>query len=454
MQSFKMASVIENNATVLANELEWLRQLVDLRLRLYFNDNPTFKSVTEILAPALNNTDSTYADFVERHRLGIPERVILVLSMAPFLKPEILDAFFTKNTTYDKRFSEFGGITNHSMGFVPTVETALFLLAGDNLTDRFFYYQFFNQDSFLNRNKIIKLEPVNKNEPAITACLILSDDYVEYFITGNFKKPDFGEAFPAKLVTTMLDWEDVILSPHTMEGLMEIRDWIEYGNALLNMNGLGKRLKPGYKSLFYGPPGTGKTLTASLLGKSTGRDVYKIDLSLIVSKYIGETEKNLAKVFNQAENKEWILFFDEAEALFGKRTDVSTANDRFANQEVAYLLQRIEDHKGVIILASNLKDNIDKAFTRRFQSIIHFPMPGVEERFKIWEQSFSEKIPPSKEVDLRDIAEKYVLAGGLMMNVIRFCSLKAIKNKKSCIPLEDIEYGIRKELQKEGIILT
>ena len=205
--------------------------------------------------------------------------------------------------------------------------------------------------------------------------------------------------------------------------------------------------------MFYGPPGTGKTLTASLLGKITDRDVYKIDLSLMVSKYIGETEKNMAKVFDQAEHQDWILFFDEADALFGARTETKSSNDRFANQEVAYLLQRIEDFPGVVILASNLKDNIDSAFSRRFQSSIHFPMPGKAERKQLWEQSFSEAIPLDRSIELSAIAEKYPLSGGLMMNVIRYCTLMAVKNKEKSISPMYLEAGIRREMEKEGVLL-
>jgi SpoVK/Ycf46/Vps4 family AAA+-type ATPase len=126
--------------------------------------------------------------------------------------------------------------------------------------------------------------------------------------------------------------------------------------------------------LFIGAPGTGKKTLASFIGQQSGKEVYRIDLSMVVSKYIGETEKNLSKVFDAAEHKNWILFFDEADALFGKRTDVRDAHDKYANQEVAYLLQRIENYNGLVILASNMKNNIDDAFTRRFQMIINFPL--------------------------------------------------------------------------------
>jgi hypothetical protein len=448
-----MKQSIKNNAGVLSAEMEWLHQLIDLRLRLYFNDEPAYEHFDQLHAPVLKS-DSFYAGIINKYNLQLPERIVLALALAPHLKPEILDGFFTKNNTYDKRFTEFGGAYGNNLSFLPTVETALFLLAGTHLEDRLMHYPFLLPCSQLLSNKMVRLEPGAKDEPFLNSLLILSEEYRLYFITGEMRKTDFNEAFPAKLITTALNWNDVVLPQHTMDGLQEIQDWMEHGQSLLDTDNLGKRIKPGYKSLFYGPPGTGKTLTASLLGKSTGRDVYKIDLSMVVSKYIGETEKNLARVFDLAEDKKWILFFDEADALFGKRTELNSSNDRYANQEVAYLLQRVEDHRGVVILASNLKDNIDKAFARRFQSVIHFPMPGVEERYLIWKQSFSEKIPPAKEVNLSQIAERHVLTGGLMMNIIRNCSVKALKNKREYILQEDLEDGIKKELQKDGIILT
>jgi SpoVK/Ycf46/Vps4 family AAA+-type ATPase len=221
----------------------------------------------------------------------------------------------------------------------------------------------------------------------------------------------------------------------------------------MNDWGMNKKIKPGFRTLFYGPPGTGKTLTASLLGKSSGLDVYRIDLSMVVSKFIGETEKNLANVFDQAENKNWILFFDEADALFGKRTQTSSSNDRHANQEVSYLLQRVEDFPGVVILATNLKANLDDAFSRRFQSMIYFPIPGPEQRKRLWKQVFSEESTLEKDFDLDEIAIKYELAGGAIINVSRYSSMKALKRGSNIILKKDIIEGIRKEFGKEGKIV-
>ena len=144
--------------------------------------------------------------------------------------------------------------------------------------------------------------------------------------------------------------------------------------------------------LVLGPPGTGKTLTATLLGKHTGKDVFRIDLSRVVSKYIGETEKNLSRLFDKAENKDWILFFDEADALFGKRTDIRDAHDKYANQEVAYLLQRIERLQRSGDPRDQPAANIDEAFLRRLQSIVQFPMPRPEERYEIWRKTFPSQI--------------------------------------------------------------
>src|SRR6185369_1537927 len=206
-----------------------------------------------------------------------------------------------------------------------------------------------------------------------------------------------------------------------------------------------RHIKLGFRSLFYGPPGTGKTLTAALLGKTTGLDVYRVDLSLVVSKYVGETEKNLAAVFDQAERNDWILFFDEADALFGKRTQTSSAHDRYANQEVAYLLQKVEDFPGVVILASNLKGNIDEAFARRFQSMVHFPLPGPEERVRLWRGAFPNPSRLEPAVDLARIAEEHEISGGAIVNVLRSSSLATLRRGNDFIRAEDIYHGIRRE---------
>ncbi|XHR98307.1 ATP-binding protein [Mucilaginibacter sp. UC70_90] len=198
------------------------------------------------------------------------------------------------------------------------------------------------------------------------------------------------------------------------------------------------------------PAGNGKTLTASLLGKYTGKPVFRIDLSMIVSKFIGETEKNLSKLFEKADNKNWILFFDEADALFGKRTNVKDAHDKYANQEASYLLQRVEQHNGLVILATNFKNNIDEAFMRRFQSVINFPLPNADERYTIWQKSFPPKANLNGHINLEQISRKYELSGSGILNVVQFACLQMLARKEGRITSELILEGIEREYTKEN----
>jgi SpoVK/Ycf46/Vps4 family AAA+-type ATPase len=212
---------------------------------------------------------------------------------------------------------------------------------------------------------------------------------------------------------------------------------------------LGRKIKPGYRVLFYGPSGTGKTLTTALLGKQFGKDVYRIDLSQIVSKFIGETEKNLESVFRKAETKEWILFFDEADALFGKRTNVSSAHDKYANQEVSYLLQRVEDYPGLLILASNFKSNLDDAFLRRFHSLVHFPMPVAGERLLLWKKSMPDNLASDDSVNLELLARQYEMSGASILNAVHFATLQCYARNEAMIYQSDLLEGIKKEFFKE-----
>ena len=186
-------------------------------------------------------------------------------------------------------------------------------------------------------------------------------------------------------------WEDIVLPKDTMEQLKEVCGFIKYRGTVYSDWGFEKKLSlgKGLNVLFSGPSGTGKTMAAEILAREIKLDLYKIDLSSIVSKYIGETEKNLNKIFKEAETSNSILFFDEADALFGKRSEVKDAHDRYANIETAYLLQKMEEHEGTVILASNFRKNMDDAFLRRLHFTIEFPLPDEKSREVIWRTHFS-----------------------------------------------------------------
>ncbi|MEW7289087.1 ATP-binding protein [Aquimarina sp. 2304DJ70-9] len=444
-----------SNAAVLQTELAWLSAVLQTRLELYFEQETPYESIKELTPPNIVDKEGSYANFIQEHKLNFEERLLLILALVPHIKPEVLDILLTKNKDYDRRYSEFGGLLLEGhLGLVPTAETAMFLLVGEDLNKRLQYHTLLTENFVAIRKGMINVSQTKGNSPLLSSIWMIANEYVSSILTGIPYQAVYSPDFPAQQLHTKLSWEDLIVSRSTTHSLQEIRDWVTHGQMVLEALELGKRLKPGYKSLFFGPPGTGKSMAAAILGKSTDRQVYRIDLSMTVSKYIGETEKNLAKVFDQAQQHDWILFFDEADSLFGQRTQVSSANDRYGNQEIGYLLQRIEDFPGVVILASNLKDNIDDAFTRRFQSMIEFTMPGVEERYQLWKQSFAKKLPLDENSDLWHIAENYEISGGLMMNVVRKCTLQAVTNKEKTIIQQSLETAIRQELQKEGIILN
>jgi SpoVK/Ycf46/Vps4 family AAA+-type ATPase len=212
---------------------------------------------------------------------------------------------------------------------------------------------------------------------------------------------------------------------------------------------LRKKVKPGYRVLFYGPAGTGKTLTASLIGKEFELPVYRIDLSQVVSKYIGETEKNIEGVFAKASRKNWVLFFDEADALFGKRTNVQSAHDKYANQEVSYLLQRVEEYPGLLILASNFKNNIDEAFLRRFHNLIHFPAPNPAERLRLWHKCRPKSLQAENGLRWEEIANDYEITGAGIVNVMQYAALRSFSRADGLLRRQDLADGIRRELRKE-----
>jgi SpoVK/Ycf46/Vps4 family AAA+-type ATPase len=279
---------------------------------------------------------------------------------------------------------------------------------------------------------------------------LLAEETIEYWLMGKVSRPRFSAEFAAEYIHTEQNWNDLVLNTSTLQQLQEIEQWVKHHKILLNDWELSRKMKRGYRALFHGPSGTGKTMAATLLGKHTGLEVYKIDLSKIVSKYIGETEKNLSRIFDKAEHKNWILFFDEADALFGKRTEVRDAHDKYANQEVSYLLQRIENYAGLVILASNLKSNMDDAFLRRLQNIIYFPIPNIEERKTLWQNAFPNKVQFAEDIQLDAIAQRFELTGSNISNISYYCCLSLVSNDTTVLSDAVLKHAIRRELIKEG----
>ena len=408
------------------------------------NQNALFQSFHAYMQTAFA---AMYADADEYETIGI------TLCLMPVVQPDLLENIIKQEFGSEGDFPLFGGVrgTQHR-GILPTGETWMYFCCANDTTQRIHFIQ--SIPGYLsNTDSLLNVEPALPGEPFLSGRLTFSNLFRRQFQNDKLVyEQRFGNLMLGAFLHTNLILSDLILPESILHAIEEIKHWQHFFDDKKTTEiAFTKRIKTGLKILFFGKSGTGKTQTAAILGNELNRQVYRIDLSQIVSKYIGETEKNLSKIFDVAEHKKWILFFDEGDALFGKRTSVNSSNDRYANQEVAYLLQRIEEYTGIVILSTNLKENIDTAFLRRFQIITEFPLPDKQQRQKIWEKLLAEIKHCKVEINEKDYEEiaKTELSGGAITNITNYALLKANYNQKS-IQFELLKEGIIRELRKEN----
>jgi AAA+ superfamily predicted ATPase len=256
----------------------------------------------------------------------------------------------------------------------------------------------------------------------------------------------------AQRMAPLYTWKDLVLPPATVAVLREIADQARYRSVVLDEWGFDRKLSlgKGLTALFSGPPGVGKTMAAEVIGRDLELDIYRIDLSQVVSKYIGETEKNLARVFNEAAEGNSILFFDECDALFGKRTEVHNAHDKYANTEVSYLLQRIEEYEGLCILATNFQQNLDPAFLRRIRFIVNIEFPNEQSRRQIWDKVWPDDTPVAKGMDAEFLARQFKLSGGSIRNAALSAAFLAAAEGSGEVRMKDVVRAVRREIEKSG----
>ncbi len=423
----------------LEREFSWAERIIETRLSLHFGHEASYGEVREIAPPELGEDDSPYAMLVRQHSLSFEQRFVLVLALAPQLRPQMLDPLRMKNANLDGYFAEFGG-RHTGNRFLPTVQTVCFLLAGDDLAQRLALMHCFGEDSALCRAQLLSgIDAASESDQPLR----VRPGFVRGLATGRFDTL----SFPGRRLETSLDWDDLVLSDKQRADIEAIRMWIGHSATLLRDWGLAKRIPPGYRALFCGAPGTGKTLTASLLGKASGLPVCRVDLSAITSRYISGTASNIRRMFDEAERAAAILFFDEADALFGRRTEIRDSHDRYANIEVAWLLRQMEEFAGTVIVAANLDGDLDEALARRFQSIVHFPIPAAAERLRLWRQAFT-GCALAPDIDLAGIAEEFEISGAAIANALRHACLMALRREDRTVQLADLRHSASAEFRK------
>jgi SpoVK/Ycf46/Vps4 family AAA+-type ATPase len=259
----------------------------------------------------------------------------------------------------------------------------------------------------------------------------------------------------ARQIHPKYEWNDIVLPRDQMEQLHEICGYVKYYYTVYDIWGFGRKLSlgRGLNVLFGGPSGTGKTMAAEIMANELGLDLYKIDLSAIVSKYIGETEKNLDRIFREGQTANAILFFDEADAIFGKRSEVRDSHDRYANIEIAYLLQKMEEYDGVTILATNLRKNMDEAFARRMHFTVEFPFPEEPDRYRIWQGVFPAEAPLAEDISLSFLARQFKITGGNIKNISLNAAFLAAQDGGR-ITMESLIRATKREYQKMGKLCT
>lgn len=418
---------------ILSAELDWLCKVINERIAYYLKEtkeytlenylqdtsleNRSWKEEEELLDPPTLGEQMLwhqYAMFIRKHELNMEERLIVLMSLAIYLKPNFYHIFL-KNPWLVERAKLHR--TSGDKCLLPTVETALFILAGDDITERTRVMYYFETEHFFYRHSVLDITPTEPNEPDTFGLLSLSLSYRSLFIYNIYKTPRYSHRFPATFMETNLQWSDLVLSQNTALQIDELKIALNQDEYFRSLRS-GKHMRKGLRILFYGEPGTGKTLTATLLGKELNMPVIRVEISGVQSKYIGETNERLESLFNTAENKNWILFIDEGDAILGQRSQSdqgeSTAH---ANDTVAFLLQRIESYNGIIVVATNFIQNLDKAYERRFDINARFHTLSKQQQYQFWLKLIPEEYPLDKPQMLLGLLDQYGFSPAEICNV-------------------------------------
>lgn len=413
----------------------WMNRYVDERLNddtldlLQYIENDPLPEIT---------ADSRLGDFIEKNKLNEQAQFVLLFLFESYHNQALVNKLMGEDNP--------AHLHQSNMSVVPTGYTLGWLMNTGMLP----VAELFRIGHPFYKRSILQLASPPQNLKEHHGVVEFVPGIYDMFATNVFQSPRFGENFPARLITTNLDMEDLIAPDYLKYKMNIIINQPMYERRMREDFEMNKQMPKGFRVLMIGPPGTGKTMAAAVMGSVMNREVYQVMLSQVLNKYIGESEKNLDRLFNMAEGKGWILFFDEADSLFGNRGEGDDAGSKNRNELISYLLQRIENFDGIVFAATNLEDNMDVAFKRRFQEHLRFALPTEAEGLLLWQKYLPAQLPLASEQILTRLAPM-LLPPSSIANVCNRLTLYALYNQEKEISWADLEYEVKREQRMLGI---
>lgn len=419
----------------------WVGAVIDARLA---DETLPFRAICEKYPVPRLSPDSALGSFIDQNDVT-PEAVFALLFMFEYTRqpPSISRLIGETNPAGLRPIEGF---------YAPSGYTIAYLIDGRS-SDQSSSFDLFRASHPFNRRSILQLASPPPGLGEYAGVVQFVPGIFDMYITNRFQAPRFGDHFPAKLLTTDQSFEDMIHPPYLLEKMKVVTNALEFEHRMRYEMQMDSQLPKGFRVLMSGPPGTGKSMAASIIGSCMNRDVYTVMLSQVLSKYIGESERNLENMFNMAEGKGWVLFFDEADALFGNRAEDGKGDDagsRNRDQLFSYLLPRVENFNGIIFAATNLESNMDVAFKRRFQERLIFTLPDEALRRQLWEKY----LPKNYERDERLTPEwfaQFRLPPSSIANVCNRQTLYSLYYRQNQLRYDEMLLDIKTEMHMLGI---
>lgn len=419
--------------------------VLEIRVYNYFNEGEI------AIRPLSLNPDSNLSQMIDDYELDYYDIMLLALAYAWEYEPHRLSPLVTNFVNAEKRAQYGGSLESSTARFFPDLKTFIALFfSSENHGSAILKYSATNYP--LTKYGIISFkEKPHSGDGHLNQSIQLSVNYAQFLQGGEAPRLDHEPDFPARLLTPKVNFEEVVLTEETRDELSPLLRYMNVRPELKKRPELRSKVVTNYITVFSGSPGTGKSLTATSLGGKYNLPTYTLDLSRVLSRYVGDFEKAMERVFTRLEGKDCILFIDEADSIFTKRQEnVNDTQDKYANQEMSYLLQRLERFEGIVILATNVQDirtHLDKAMLRRISTIVDFPFPLMNERRQLWMHSLPNEFSYVEGV-VEEVSTFYQLTGANIANIISGVIIEALNENVTFITLEMIELFIKKEFYK------